>query len=67
MELALESRTITGSCSLPADVFLYCRDGAEQLAWLKAIARVVHFNGVVALDLPGPALWLDRRRTASRS
>jgi SAM-dependent methyltransferase len=57
-ELALEADHY-GLVLLPADVMLYCGDGQEQLAWLEAAARVVHFSGVVAVDLPGPAAWLD--------
>ena len=48
-----------GFVLVPADVFLYCQTGEEQLAWLKALASAMHFNGRLALDLPGPALWQD--------
>ena len=48
-----------GFVLVPQDVFLYCRDGEEQLAWLTAIAECLHFSGTLAIDLPGPALWLD--------
>ena len=48
-----------GLALVPADVFLYCQDGEAQLAWLRALAAALHFNGRLALDLPGPALWLD--------
>lgn len=48
-----------GFVLVPQDVFLYCRDTDEQLAWLQAIAECLHFSGTVAIDLPGPALWLD--------
>lgn len=57
-ELALEPDRY-GLVIVPADVFLYCEHGEEQLAWLRAIANCLAFNGVLALDLPGPALWLD--------
>ena len=57
-DLALE-REKYGLAILPADVFLYCADGEEQLAWLRALADALHFNGLLALDVPGPALWLD--------
>jgi SAM-dependent methyltransferase len=48
-----------GLALVPADVFLYCRDGEAQLAMLRALAPVLHFNGKLILDLPGPAAWLD--------
>lgn len=48
-----------GFVLVPADVFLYCADGEEQLAWLRRLAAALHFSGQLALDLPGPALWLD--------
>jgi SAM-dependent methyltransferase len=48
-----------GFVLLPADVFLYCADGDEQIALLRALAQAMHFNAVLALDLPGPASWLD--------
>lgn len=48
-----------GFVLIPADVFLYCGSGEEQLAWLRALASAMHFNARLAIDLPGPALWLD--------
>lgn len=48
-----------GFILMPHDVFLYCRDSEEQLAWLNACAEALHFNGTIAIDLPGPAAWLD--------
>jgi SAM-dependent methyltransferase len=48
-----------GFIVIPADVFLYCADGEQQLATLKGVHEALHFAGVVALDLPGPASWLD--------
>lgn len=41
------------------DVFLYCKDGEEQVAFLQALARAMHFNAVLAIDVPGPAMHLD--------
>jgi SAM-dependent methyltransferase len=57
-DLALE-RERYGLAVIPADVFLYCADREEQLAWLRALGDALHFNGQLAIDLPGPALWLD--------
>lgn len=57
-DLALE-RDHYGLAILPADVFLYCEDGEEQVALLQALAGALHFNGLLAVDVPGPALWLD--------
>ncbi len=48
-----------GFVLIPQDVFLYCEHGEEQIAWLQAIAAALQFNGTLAIDLPGPALWLD--------
>jgi len=56
--LALE-RDHYGLALVPADVFLYCEDGEEQLATLRALAGCLAFNGLAAIDLPGPASWLD--------
>lgn len=41
------------------DVFLYCKDGDDQVAFLQALARAMHFNAVLAIDVPGPAMHLD--------
>ncbi len=57
-DLTLE-RDHYGLVLVPADVFLYCADGEEQLATLRGIAAALVFNGLLALDLPGPAQWLD--------
>lgn len=58
LDLALEPDHY-GLVVIPADVFLYCEDGHEQLATLGVLAKALAFNGVLAVDLPGPALWLD--------
>ncbi|MCC6381403.1 MAG: class I SAM-dependent methyltransferase [Dehalococcoidia bacterium] len=48
-----------GFIVVPADVFLHCAGGEEQRAVLRALGEALAFNGVLALDLPGPAAWLD--------
>ncbi len=48
-----------GLVIVPADVFLYCEDRDEQVATLRALGDCLHGNGLLALDLPGPAAWLD--------
>ena len=48
-----------GFVLVPADVMLYCMDGESQLTLLRALARTMHFNATLALDLPGPASWLE--------
>ena len=48
-----------GLVLLPLDVFLYCADGEEQLATLRALGEAMVFNGLLAIDLPGPAQGLD--------
>lgn len=48
-----------GFIVVPADVFLYCEHGEDQLDTLRALAKALHFSGQIAIDLPGPALWLD--------
>ncbi len=58
VDLALEEGHY-GLIVIPADVFLYCADGEEQVATLGVLAKALAFNGVLAIDLPGPALWLD--------
>ncbi|WP_322796099.1 class I SAM-dependent methyltransferase [Tepidiforma sp.] len=58
LELKLETERY-GLVLLPLDVFLYCRDGEEQRGTLAALAGALAFDGVLALDLPGPAQWLD--------
>jgi SAM-dependent methyltransferase len=57
-ELALEPEKY-GLIIIPADVFLYCENGEEQLAWLRTLGESLRFNGLLAIDLPGPALQLD--------
>ena len=57
-DLALE-RDHYGLIIVPADVFLYCLDGDDQISTLKAAAAALTFNGLLAVDLPGPASWLD--------
>jgi SAM-dependent methyltransferase len=57
-ELAIESEHY-GLALVPADVFLYCQDGEEQVATLRTLANCLAFNGLAAIDLPGPASWLD--------
>ena len=44
---------------LPNDVFLYCADAAEQLATLRSVCGALAPGGRVAIDVPGPAHWLD--------
>ena len=58
IDLALEEGRY-GLALLPADVFLYCADAEEQVATLALLGRCLQFNGLLAIDLPGPALWLD--------
>lgn len=58
MDLPLEPDKY-GLIIVPADVFLYCEHGEEQLAWLRALGASMCFNGLLAIDLPGPALQLD--------
>jgi SAM-dependent methyltransferase len=48
-----------GLVIVPADVFLYCGDREEQVSTLSALDECLHDSGLLALDLPGPALWLD--------
>ncbi|MGD9934820.1 MAG: class I SAM-dependent methyltransferase [Dehalococcoidia bacterium] len=48
-----------GIVLFPADVFLYAADADEQAELLQTAANLVHFSGLVILDLPGPALSLD--------
>jgi SAM-dependent methyltransferase len=58
LDLALD-RGRYGLILLPLDVFLYCRDGDEQRWTLSALAEALSFDGVLAMDLPGPGAWLD--------
>lgn len=58
LDLALE-KDHYGLIVIPADVFLYCNDGHEQIATLGMLGEALAFNGVLAIDLPGPAQWLD--------
>lgn len=48
-----------GLALVPADVLLYCKDGEEQIATFRTLAGALHFNGILAVDVPGPAMWLD--------
>lgn len=58
LELALEPERY-GLVLLPLDVFLYCATGEEQVGTLRALGGSLVFNGLLAIDLPGPALQLD--------
>jgi len=57
-DLALEPEYF-GFVLVPADVFLYCEDGEDQVATLQFLAASMTYNGRLALDLPGPASWQD--------
>lgn len=57
-ELALEPGKY-GFVVVPADVFLYCESGEEQVVTLHVLGEAMAFDGILAVDLPGPALWLD--------
>lgn len=57
-DMALE-RDHYGLALVPLDVFLYCEDGEAQLALLRALGAALTFNGLIVLDLPGPASSLD--------
>lgn len=48
-----------GLVLLAADVFLNCADAEEQIAWLTAAREAAGEDGFVALDVPGPAMWLN--------
>lgn len=48
-----------GLVLFPSDVFLAFHDAEEQLENLKSARRVLHADGLVVLDVPGPAQWLD--------
>lgn len=58
LDIALEADRY-GLVVLPFDVFLYCIDRVEQVETLRALGQSLVFNGLLAIDLPGPALWLD--------
>ena len=47
---------------LPADVFLYCKDKREQELTLSQIYNSLTYDGLVALDLPGPTLGLAPKK-----
>ena len=51
-DLALE-REKYGLAILPADVFLYCADGEEQLAWLRALADALALQRTARARRPG--------------
>lgn len=57
-DLALEPGKF-GFIVIPADVFLYCETSEEQVATLHLLGEALAFDGILAVDLPGPALWLD--------
>ncbi|MGE3073330.1 MAG: class I SAM-dependent methyltransferase [Dehalococcoidia bacterium] len=57
-ELALE-KDHYGLILLPLDVFLYCEDGEEQVELLSCLGQSLVFNGLLAIDVPGPAASLD--------
>ncbi|KAA0237886.1 MAG: class I SAM-dependent methyltransferase [Dehalococcoidia bacterium] len=56
--LALEPGRF-GFIVVSADVFLYCETAEEQVVTLHLLGEALAFNGILAIDLPGPALWLD--------
>ncbi|MBI5948511.1 MAG: class I SAM-dependent methyltransferase [Chloroflexi bacterium] len=58
VDLALEPGHY-GLVVVPADVFLYHETGHDQVRTLQSLGAALHFSGLLALDLPGPALWLD--------
>ncbi|MGE0599452.1 MAG: class I SAM-dependent methyltransferase [Dehalococcoidia bacterium] len=57
-ELALE-RDHYGLVLVPLDVLLYCEDGEEQVELLRCLGEALVFNGLLAIDVPGPAASLD--------
>lgn len=57
-ELGLEQEQY-GFAVVPADVFLYCESGEDQVVTLHLLGEALTFNGTLAVDLPGPALGLD--------
>jgi len=58
LELTLE-RDHYGLVILPLDVFLYCADGEEQVETLRVLGESLVYNGLLAIDVPGPASGLD--------
>jgi SAM-dependent methyltransferase len=58
LDLAFEAEHY-GLVIVPLDVFLYCADGEEQAETLRKLGRSLVFNGLLAIDLPGPAAGLD--------
>ncbi|MBK6663693.1 MAG: class I SAM-dependent methyltransferase [Thermoflexaceae bacterium] len=48
-----------GFVLVPQDVFLHLEDGEAQRAALTEIAEAMAFDATLAIDLPGPAQWLD--------
>ncbi|MGE5596484.1 MAG: class I SAM-dependent methyltransferase [Hyphomicrobiales bacterium] len=48
-----------GFVLLANDVFLYAADGDEQVDLLRALAATLTFDGLLAIDVPGPANHLD--------
>lgn len=57
-ELVLE-RDHYGLVLLALDVFLYCEHGEAQVELLRALGGAMVFNGLLAIDVPGPAASLD--------
>jgi SAM-dependent methyltransferase len=57
-DLALEPERY-GFALMAQDVFLYNESGEDQLTILRGLAGALHFNGTLAIDLPGPAMGLD--------
>lgn len=48
-----------GFVLVPQDVFLHLEDGETQRAALTELAEAMAFDATLAIDLPGPASWLD--------
>ncbi|MCA9825621.1 MAG: class I SAM-dependent methyltransferase [Dehalococcoidia bacterium] len=48
-----------GLVIVPANVFLHCEHGEDQMEALRAIAGALVAGGRVAIDLPGPARFVD--------
>jgi SAM-dependent methyltransferase len=57
-ELSFDPGTF-GLVLFPLDVFLSFATPEEQLANLRAARKALHFDGLVIIDVPGPAQWLD--------
>ena len=48
-----------GFVLVPADVFLHCAAGEAQLASLRQLRAALAADGRLAIDLPGPASFID--------